>query len=337
MKAQLFSLDLMVALTIFLGIIMLAGYFLMITPVDVTTYNDMQMQANSIASALLSTELGTEGTLNCDRLMEMSNMSYDDLRRELGAGEYDLYIEIPNVTSTVCPGMRRQVDVMIVIDRSGSMLGQKLTDTKLAAKTFVTFLNGSYDQGGLASYSTSATRDAQLNVSTLINKTMLNTTIQNLVASGNTDIAGGLLNGTNELKSVRARPNATKVEVLLSDGQANHCYGKSTSEAVAVQCALVEANKAAAAGISVYTIGLGAGANEDLMKGIANRTGGLYYFAPSSSDLVGIYTEIALRVLSSANFGMPVSNTSANVASVVRMVQINRGDFSMIVKVYRSS
>src|SRR5204863_8223388 len=48
------------------------------------------------------------------------------------------------------------LDVMQVLDRSGSMAGQKLTDAKSAAKGFVDAVRLSSDQIGVASFSDGA-------------------------------------------------------------------------------------------------------------------------------------------------------------------------------------
>jgi hypothetical protein len=46
-------------------------------------------------------------------------------------------------------------------------------------------------------------------------------------------------------------------------------------------------------GIKIYTVGLGAGANAVELQAFATETGGKYYFAPTSSQLAGIYKQIA--------------------------------------------
>ncbi|MFH0830383.1 MAG: vWA domain-containing protein [Candidatus Aenigmatarchaeota archaeon] len=339
MKGQLFSLDLMVALTIFLGIVMLAMYFMMLVPTNTIYYGDMQTKANSMASQLTTIEIGTEGNLDCDKLIQIANMSYDDLRRELGAGEYDIWVEIPNVTNDACPSMRRATDTMLIIDVSGSMgsPATKISNARKAAKTFVAMLNGSYDQAGLANFSTKTYLVKQLTMMGIANASALNNSIDKQVASLNTDIAGGMFNATTELKSVRARPGAIKTEVLLTDGLPNTYQGKSVTVAQAVGYTLAEADRAAAAGITIYTISLGTDCNRTLMKQIAAKTGGDEYYAPSDSQLVGIYIDIAMRTLNSASFGQPIAGniTASDVTSIVRVVQLNGKQYRLIMRVYR--
>ena len=51
-----------------------------------------------------------------------------------------------------CSPTNSPVDAMLVIDRSGSMYGQKIADAKQAAITFVNQMDLAVDQAGVASF-----------------------------------------------------------------------------------------------------------------------------------------------------------------------------------------
>jgi len=59
---------------------------------------------------------------------------------------------------------RRDVEIMMILDRSGSMAGQKMTDLKLAANSFLYFFveTQSEDRVGLISFATTVTLDRPL-------------------------------------------------------------------------------------------------------------------------------------------------------------------------------
>lgn len=347
MKAQIFSIDLVIALSIFLGIIMLGMYFLLIVPE--TTNPDMQMKANSIASKMVASGLGTEGVIDCEKLATIANQSYDELKTQFGVNPYEIWVEIPNITTEDCPSIRRPIDVVLIIDRSGSMEQwpdpQKLENAKSASKTFVAMMNESWDQAGVASFSLEGWVDHILVVTDEQNKTELNNSIDSLTASGNTAMGDGIISGTTEITSERGRNQAAKVMILLSDGQPNrvngvnvpaeacHCYPS------AIQYVLEQTDVAKEKGITIYTISLGTGegaANRTLMQQIASKTGGMEYFAPDSTYLPTIFETIAERVVATSNYGQVTDMTSTNVVSIVRIVQLAGKDYKLIIRVYRT-
>jgi uncharacterized protein YegL len=180
------------------------------------------------------------------------------------------------------------IDVVLVMDRSGSMAGQKLTDAKKAAKGFVDKLNSTTDRTGVVSFtygpSSCNSRDvgcyARIDQSLTSNTTRSKNAIDALTASGYTAIGEGIKNATAEF--MRNSKNISRVMVLLSDGLNNR-------GADPIQQAYNASNNS----IRIYTIGLGSDVNATAMKQIASITKGKYYFAPNSSDLEAIYSDIA--------------------------------------------
>ena len=174
------------------------------------------------------------------------------------------------------------VDVTLVIDRSGSMSGQKYSDAKAACSNFVQNLNFSAnaDQAALVSYNTSAALDQTLTNNLLA----LNRAISSLpAATGNTSISLGLQTGQTELLGSRHNAQALPVLVLLSDGLPTGTDSKSN--------ALYNATQAKNAGTLVFTVGLGSDVDPVLMAGMASAPGD-YFFATNSSQIDGLFTEI---------------------------------------------
>lgn len=156
---------------------------------------------------------------------------------------------------------------------------RKLYAAQSAAKTFLD-ISGSATYAGLVSYSTSATTDRQLAVMEPANQQALKDAIDALVASGGTCIECGLKYGADELTSVRGRPTATRVIVMLTDGQGN----AGDSIAGAVYCR--DRN------VTVYTIGFGNDVDDVELTNIALLTHGDYYFAPNAETLTSIFMNI---------------------------------------------
>jgi uncharacterized repeat protein (TIGR01451 family) len=173
-------------------------------------------------------------------------------------------------------------DVMVVIDRSASMIGQAYTDARTACSNFVhaLWMGTNADQAGLVSYSTLST----------INQTLTNSiaafelSVNNLPSAANgTCISCGLQTALAELNTMRHRTNSLPVVVLMSDGLPN---GADT-----VNNALANAQLVKEAGVRVFSIGLGA-VDHGLMAGIASSTND-YFYTANSSQLTLLFNAIA--------------------------------------------
>ena len=172
------------------------------------------------------------------------------------------------------------IDLMLVIDRSGSMDGQPMIDAKKAAKLFVDLMHDG-DQVGVASFSDAGSVDYALAPMNEASKAAAKAAVDGLVAVGATSIGGGLHAGQQELSN-SGTTNHSRAMVLLSDGSEN------ASPYVSDVLPSVIASQ-----ISVFTIGLGSGVNEALLQDIAIQTHGTYTFAPGSEQLDSIYNRLA--------------------------------------------
>jgi len=188
------------------------------------------------------------------------------------------------------------IDVMLIIDRSGSMEGAKILAAKSAAKTFGTFLTDS-DRAGLVSFETTAKLNQSLKFMDTANKIILNNTIDDLQVGDQTNIGDAILIANGELISSGRTSPVIWVEILLTDGQANQPFVNTAQD---IEYAINASINASKENIIIYTIGLGSGADSATLIEIANNTGGKYYFAPDSSVLEQIYMDIAETLFNNA-------------------------------------
>jgi len=179
------------------------------------------------------------------------------------------------------------VDIVLLLDHTGSMKGQKLADAKTASKTFVD-LQGSNNRVELISYEGSPTVEVQFTSMTTDGKTTVKNAIDKLTEIDATDIYEAIEKANAEIET-KGRDNVLLVEILLTDGRPTT---GNTNEDDIVELA----HSANVTGIRIYTIGLGSDVNANLLGRIANATDGKYYFAPTSSDLQQIYTAISQEI-----------------------------------------
>lgn len=117
---------------------------------------------------------------------------------------------------------KNEVEIMLILDRSGSMAGSKITDLKNAAKSFVSYFEETQDKDkmGLISFATTARVDVNLGnnyVSTM------NTLINNMNANGATNAEDALIRsiGTGGFSDQTGVPGDKRVQqfaIFFSDG-----------------------------------------------------------------------------------------------------------------------
>ena len=201
----------------------------------------------------------------------------------------------------------KEVDVILVLDRSGSMgerltgdVNTKITYLKTASKYFVDCLNMSTARVGLSSFSSTARLDSALGNDGVAVKQA----IDSLVANGYTCMGGGIQLASQEFELNR-REDSEWAAIVISDGVPNVDASGHVDDQLGQQYAQQEADYLAGLGVNIYTIGLGSSNNfnETLLKSV--QTAG-YYYAPSASQLQEIYDLIISDLLYHANFDIVV-------------------------------
>jgi Ca-activated chloride channel family protein len=199
----------------------------------------------------------------------------------------------------------RGIDIVIAIDVSASMLAKDLKPDRLEAlkKVAGEFIMGRpNDRIGLVEYAGESYTRTPITSDKAIVLSSLDDIQYNSIIEGGTAIGMGLATSVNRLKDSKAK---SKVIILMTDGVNNAGFIEpTTASELAVEF-----------GIKVYTIGLGTNGtalspvalrpdgsfqygnipveiDEDLLKEIASKTGGLYFRATDNKKLEDIYDEI---------------------------------------------
>jgi Ca-activated chloride channel family protein len=186
------------------------------------------------------------------------------------------------------PEARPPVNLTLVIDRSGSMNGEKIAHAKAAAIEAVRRL-GADDVFSLVAFDHEV--ETLVPAARVGDCRAIEARIRSIVPRGNTAIYGGVTQGAAELRKHLEDRRYTHRLVLLSDGLANN--GPSAPDDFA-RLGLSLGRE----GISVSTIGVGLDYNEDLMTRLARRSDGNTYFVASSRDLPAIFNAELGDVLS---------------------------------------
>ncbi len=177
-----------------------------------------------------------------------------------------------------------QRDIVLVVDRSGSMMDfNKFNELKTAILLFTQILaESSVDERiGLASYSTTSTEDVQLTE----DSTLINAAMGRMPVAGFTNISGGIDAGGRIMARGRSRDFVERTMIVLTDGLQN--VGRPASVAATEQVAL---------GSTIHTITFGRDADQGSMRNVANIGRGRFFHANNGAQLRQVFTEIALTL-----------------------------------------
>ena len=163
----------------------------------------------------------------------------------------------------------RNVDMVIVLDRSGSMQGRKIEDARQAVLKLLSNLSAK-DRFALITYSDGVQHVSTLDKVSENHREQIERLIHRITARGGTNLGAGLQAGINLLASVSQNENARKV-ILISDGLANK--GITNPDRLGAIAAVAVQNE-----FAVSTVGVGNNFNELLMTTIADRGAGNYYY-----------------------------------------------------------
>jgi Ca-activated chloride channel homolog len=164
------------------------------------------------------------------------------------------------------------VAMTLVIDRSGSMTGLPLEMAKGACKATVETLEGD-DLIEVVAFDSSPVR--YVNMGPARYRSRIDGEIARIQPGGGTEITEALKMAYQDMSVVQAR---RKHVILLTDGRAD-----TQGLRELVQGMLSEA-------ITVTTVGLGDGADADLLRSLADAGGGRYHNVPDPNSLPRIFT-----------------------------------------------
>ena len=208
-------------------------------------------------------------------------------------------------------GKREPLSFAIVLDRSGSMTGDKITRAKESVHRFISLMEHG-DRTSLFAFS-----DKVVMLKSLTgDQGDLENAVQSIQAGGHTALFDGIARGVESVQGISGR----RAVIVLTDGIANR-------GALDIGQAIESATRT---NVSVYVIGLGEDVRTARLERIARETGGSYFFTPSAEGLKEIYETISKRIHNE----YAVSYTTEKRGEYLRNVSITLRSGQMAARSY---
>jgi uncharacterized protein YegL len=194
-------------------------------------------------------------------------------------------------------------DIVLVLDRSGSMTGAPLAALKTAANSFVDIIDEATDgtldgviangsRVGVVSFAGTATLDVALTT----DATALKTAINGLAAGGLTNHADAISLAQSTLAG--SLPTNSKQMIIFTDGMST-VGGDGQSQASAAR----------AAGTEIFAIGLGSVDVAQLNGWASDPDADHVFIAPSAADLEDIFEAIGAAIVVPAATNVSIVDT----------------------------
>ena len=203
---------------------------------------------------------------------------------------------------------RAPINVGLVLDRSGSMSGKPLANSRKACQ-YVT------DQMGQDDLLSMVVFDDEIETvfapEKVTHKDLMKHKIAAIEAGGSTNLSGGLIQGAQHVVSSKQEGMVSRV-LLLSDGHAN--------EGITDRGKLARiAKEYRSMGVGISALGVGNGFDEELMEAIAEGGGGNFYYIEKPDDIPDIFAKELQGVLSVLAQNVRMKLTSSESAAITNL------------------
>ena len=210
------------------------------------------------------------------------------------------------------PKERTPIDLVLVIDKSGSMGGEKMGLTRETAELVAKEL-GAADRLSIVTYDAEVECPMPLTRMDQSGKTLAAKVITTIRAGTTTNLSGGLMRGIEELTTTT--PAETASVLLMTDGLANNGIRDTDGIVRCMQGVLGEKPN-----FTVFTFGYGADHNAEMLRSISDAGGGQYYYMEDGDAVATSFADCLGGLLSVVGQNTRLKLQAAGGATVLRVL-----------------
>jgi Ca-activated chloride channel homolog len=176
---------------------------------------------------------------------------------------------------------RTPLNLSVVVDRSGSMDGSKMTSVKTALSRLIDQL-GEGDRLSIVLFDDLV--DVLVQPTMVGDKTALKNAVAKIAARGSTNMAAGLRKGSELVKLNAGQAGVSDRVMVFTDAQTNT---GDTDQETFIQIATTDA----AQNIGITLFGVGTDLNQSLAVAISNVRGGNYFFLQDATKIATVFDQ----------------------------------------------
>ncbi|EPS73671.1 hypothetical protein M569_01084 [Genlisea aurea] len=221
---------------------------------------------------------------------------------------------------------RAPVDLVTVLDTSGSMAGSKLALLK-RAMGFVIQNLGPNDRLAIVSFSSTARRIFPLRRMSEAGRQQALLAVNSLIANGGTNIAEGLSKGAKVMDDRRERNSIASI-ILLSDGQDTYTVNKLKGNVPNYQLLLPSSlcpDEPSSFKIPVHAFGFGADHDASAMHTVSEISGGTFSFIETEGVIQDAFAQCIGGLLSVVVKDLHLAIESVHPA--IRIASLKAGNY----------
>ena len=173
-------------------------------------------------------------------------------------------------------------DLIVILDRSGSMQGEKMAYARAAVGELIAQLNPQ-DRFALVTYSSAAHLSIPLALAAPSAWNTWRREVARIEPSGGTNMSAGIDVAMRSVETSRTAGRAARI-ILISDGLANE--GDASLEGLKARAARVTRWEHV-----LSTVGVGEDFNEFLMSSLADAGTGNYYYVNDTTELASVFSQ----------------------------------------------
>jgi Ca-activated chloride channel family protein len=174
--------------------------------------------------------------------------------------------DVVSVVQSAWEGAKRRANVMLVVDTSGSMRGDKLANTQKALRTFLAQIPSDQERVGLVEFNSHVTNIVELDTLAK-NRSALSDDIDQMQATGNTALLDAVNTAYNRLQQ-EADPSRINAIVAMTDGREN----ASNIDLNQLAQRISEGNQKVP--VVIFCVAYGADADFSMLQSLADASGG---------------------------------------------------------------
>lgn len=235
-----------------------------------------------------------------------------DLERDLiafeTAGTVHLQVTV-TAPALERPAGRKPLNLAVVLDRSGSMAGEKLTH---AIQAITLLIDQLAPDDILSVVVFDNTARVVVPAGPVQDKAAIKDLVRRITAGNSTDLSAGWFLGVSEAKTKVGHGRVTRV-LLLTDGQAN--AGITDPQAL-----INQAHRFVDEGVELSTLGYGQDFNEDLLSPLAVAGSGNFYYIANPDQAPSVFQRELKGLLTLAAQNLRVRIQAEAVVQGIRLL-----------------